>query len=151
MRALGDYLRHQQSSGYQPFFTVKNSIDDPDRHQASRDSYHGVIPLIHRKIPLTESMIDGMINRAEFRFNDPVVIDVPSQLSSTTIYLRMRGIHSEQTSFYPISGFPRSLIAEDKINGGFLTMMMALHMLNNHQKHALTSGLSSLKSVAMVV
>ena len=34
MRALGDHLRHQQSSGYQPYFTVKNGIDDPDRNQA---------------------------------------------------------------------------------------------------------------------
>lgn len=74
-------------------------------------------------------MIEGMINRAEFRFNDPVVIDVPSQLSSTAIYLRMRGTHSEQTSFYPISGFPRRLIAEDKINGTFFPMTMTLHML----------------------
>lgn len=35
MRALGDHLRYQQSPGYQPFFTVKDKIDDPDRHQAS--------------------------------------------------------------------------------------------------------------------
>ena len=58
-----------------------------------------------------------MINRAEFRFNDSIGIDVASQVSSTTIYLKMRGIHSEQTSLYPISGFPRSLIAEDMIKG----------------------------------
>ena len=71
-----------------------------------------------------------MINRAEFRFNDPISIDVPSQLSSTIIYLRMRGIHSEQTSFYPISGFPRSLIAEDTINGTSLAMIIKFHWLN---------------------
>ena len=35
MRALGDYLRCQQSSGYQPFFTVKDDIDDFDRKQGS--------------------------------------------------------------------------------------------------------------------
>ena len=75
-------------------------------------------------------MIEGMINRAEFRFNDPINIDVPSQLSSTTIYLRMRGIHSEQTSFYPISGFPRSLIAEDMINGTSPAMIIKFHSLN---------------------
>lgn len=56
------------------------------------------------------------MNRAEIRFSDPISLDVPSQLSSTTIYLTMKGIHSEQTTFYPISGFPRSLIAEDVIN-----------------------------------
>ncbi|KAL8843023.1 MAG: hypothetical protein Q9176_002326 [Flavoplaca citrina] len=100
MRALGDHLRHQQSPGYQPYFTVKDDVDGPDRHQ----------------IPITESMIEGMINRAEFRFSQPLDINVPSSLSSTTIYLNMRGIHNEQTSLYPISGFPRKLIAEDMIN-----------------------------------
>lgn len=75
-------------------------------------------------------MIEGMINRAEFRFKDPISIDVPSQLSCTTIYLRMRGIHSEQTSFYPISGFPRSLIAEDMITGTSLAMIINFHSLN---------------------
>ena len=63
-----------------------------------------------------------MINRAEFRFNDSISIDVASEVSSTTIYLKMRGIHSEQTSLYPISGFPRSLIAEDKIKGTSLAI-----------------------------
>ncbi|KAI9691461.1 MAG: hypothetical protein M1822_007532 [Bathelium mastoideum] len=118
MRALGDYLRHQQISGYQPFFTVKDDVDDPDRNQ----------------IPITESMIGGMANRAEFRFNDPINIDVPSQLSSTTIYLRMRGIHSEQTSYYPISGFPRSLIAEDMINGLSLPLSARQHLLNKESE-----------------
>lgn len=94
-------------------------------------------------------MIEGMINRAEFRFEDPINIDVPSQLSCTTIYLRMRGIHSEQTSFYPISGFPRSLITEDMITGTSLAMTINFHSLNKHQKHALTSGLGSSKSVVM--
>ena len=41
-----------------------------------------------------------MINRAEFRFNDSIIIDVASEVSSTTIFLKMRGIHSEQTSLY---------------------------------------------------
>ena len=75
-------------------------------------------------------MIEGMINRAEFRCEDPINIDVPSQLSSTTIYLRMRGIHSEQTSFYPLSGFPRSLIAEDMINGTFPAMCIVFDPLS---------------------
>lgn len=75
-------------------------------------------------------MIEDMINRAEFHFNDPISIDVPSQLSSTTIYLRMKGIHSEQTSFYPISGFPRNLIAEDMINGTSLAVIIKFHWLN---------------------
>ena len=35
MRALGDDIRHQQSSAYQPYFTIKDDIDDPDRIQAS--------------------------------------------------------------------------------------------------------------------
>ena len=130
MRALGDHLRHQQSSGYQPFFTVKHDIGVPDRNQTSDYSFQGAIALTHQKILITESMIEGMINRAEFHFNDPISIDVPSQLSSTTIYLRMKGIHSEETSFYPISGFPRNLIAEDKINGTSLAVIMKFRSLN---------------------
>ena len=35
MRALGDHLRCQQLAGYQPFFTVKDEVDDPDWDQAS--------------------------------------------------------------------------------------------------------------------
>ena len=71
-----------------------------------------------------------MINRAEFCFKESINIDVASEVSSTTIYLKMRGIHSEQTSLYPISGFPRSLIAEDKINGMSLAMTIKLYSLN---------------------
>lgn len=71
-----------------------------------------------------------MINRAVFHFNEPISIDVPSQHSSTTIYLRMKGIHSEQTSFYPISGFPRNLVAEDMINGRSLAVIIKFHWLN---------------------
>ena len=67
-----------------------------------------------------------MINRAEFRFTDPITIEVASEVSSTTIYLKMRGIHSEQTSLYPISGFPRSLMAEDKIKGTTLAILIKL-------------------------
>lgn len=79
-------------------------------------------------------MIEGMINRAEFRFNDPIRIEVPSQLSSTTIHLRMRGIHSEQTSYYAISGFPRNLIAEDMINGTSPAMIINIHSLNHRSE-----------------
>ena len=127
MRALGDHLRQQQSSGYQPFFMVENNTDDPARIQASKHTHQDGTELMHQQIPITESMIENMIGRAEFRFNDPIIIDVPSQLSSTTIYLRMRGIHSEQTSFYPISGFPRKLVAEDTINGTSLSVFKMLH------------------------
>lgn len=62
-------------------------------------------------------MIEDMVKRAEFRFDGPLKIDVPSQLSSTIIYLRMRGVYSDETIFYPISGFPRYLITEDTVNG----------------------------------
>ena len=47
MRALGDHLRYQQSSGYQPFFTVKDAIDDLDRMQGSGRSFPGAIMLTH--------------------------------------------------------------------------------------------------------
>ena len=71
-----------------------------------------------------------MINRAEFRFNDSITIHVASEVSSTTIYLNMRGIHSERTSLYPISGFPRSLIAEDNIKGMSSAETIIIYSLN---------------------
>ena len=162
VRALGDYLRHQQSSGYQPFFTVNTDRQKVRVYGNDNNSSNA------KQIPITESMIEGMINRADFHFEDLIDIHVPSQLSSITINLRMvslpcvkmsllhlvsvlksqhrklgvklgyysfppdqklpiinangreinkRGIHSEQTNYYPISGFPRCLIAEDTING----------------------------------
>ena len=78
-----------------------------------------------------------MISRAEFCFNDPIVIDVPSELSSTTIYLRMRGIHSEQTSFYAISGFPRKFVIEDTINGRLLSDFTILRWLSSEPESRL--------------
>lgn len=74
--------------------------------------------LIFTQIPITERMIEDMVKRAEFRFEDPLKIEVTSQLSSTMIYLKMCGVHSDQGNFYPISGFPRYLITEDTVNGG---------------------------------
>ena len=59
-----------------------------------------------------------MINRAEFRFKDPLEIHVTSQLSSTMIYLKICGVQSDQADSYPISGFPRYLVTEDSVNGG---------------------------------
>ena len=43
-------------------------------------------------------MIEGMINRAEFYFEDLIDIYVPSQLNSTTIYLRMVSLSCVKTS-----------------------------------------------------
>ena len=71
-----------------------------------------------------------MISRAVFGFNDPIVIDVPSELTSTTICLRLRGIHSEQTNIYPISGFPRKFLVEDTINGTLLFFFTMLQWLS---------------------
>ena len=70
-------------------------------------------------------MIEAMITRAEFHFNDPIVINVPSQFQSTTIFLTMRGGQSDQPNFYPISGFPRCLFTEDTIKGMFLMSLEA--------------------------
>ena len=47
MRALGDYLRQQQMTAYQPYFTVKDDIDDPDRIQASGCNSRGTIAPSH--------------------------------------------------------------------------------------------------------
>lgn len=69
------------------------------------------------QIIITERMIEDMMRRAECRFDDQVVISAPSPLHATTIYLRMRGVRSDQSNFYPISGFPRCLMTEDTVNG----------------------------------
>lgn len=74
--------------------------------------------LILSQIPITERMIEDMIKRAEFLFEDPLEIHVTSQLSSTMIYLKMCGVQSDQANSYPISGFPRYLVTEDTVNGG---------------------------------
>ena len=126
----GTICDNSSQLGISLFFMVENNTNDPDRIQASNHIHQEGTELMHQQIPITESMIENMIGRAEFPFNDPIIIDVPSQLSSTTIYLRMRGIHSEQTSFYPISGFPRKLVAQDTINGTFLSVFTMLHWLS---------------------
>ena len=120
MRELGDYFRLQQISGYQPYFSVKDQINDPDVYQASSRALQTSNMLTRDKFVITERMIEDMMNRAEFCFDEPIEIDIPSPLSSTTIYLSMRGVHADQSNLYPISGFPRYLITEDTVNGSSL-------------------------------
>ena len=73
------------------------------------------------KFSVTEKMIEAMITRAEFKFNESIIIKVSSQFHSTTIFLSMRSMQNEQTDFYPISGFPRSLFTEDTVKGMLCT------------------------------
>jgi hypothetical protein len=65
---------------------------------------------------ITESMIEDMIRRAEFRFDNTVEIEVPNQLTMTTIYLALYERRSFEPGLYPISGFPRCLVMEDSMN-----------------------------------
>ena len=102
VRALGDYLRHQQSSGYQPCFTVNT-----DRQKATilgNDNNRSNA----KQIPIIEGMIEGMINRADFHFQDLIDIHVPSQFSSTTIYLRMVSLSYVKTSLLRLFAAPKS-------------------------------------------
>ncbi|KAK5360276.1 hypothetical protein LTS13_010366 [Exophiala xenobiotica] len=100
MRELGHLLRQQQIPGYQPFFTIKEQAGDVDSN----------------KVFITESMIEDMIRRAEFRFDKTVEIEVPNQLTMTTIYLALYERRSFEPGLYPISGFPRCLVMEDSMN-----------------------------------
>jgi hypothetical protein len=61
-------------------------------------------------------MIEDMIRRAEFRFDKTVEIEVPNQLTMTTIYLALYERRSFEPGLYPISGFPRCLVMEDSMN-----------------------------------
>ena len=58
-----------------------------------------------------------MVARGEFRFDDPVNIKVASQLSPIMIYLTLYQSQPSEPDLYPISGFPRCLVSEDKVNG----------------------------------
>ena len=139
MRELGDYFRHQQISGYQPYFSVKDQMHDPDTYQASDGTLQTVKALTLAKVLITEKMIEEMMNRVEFCFDEPIEIDVPSPLSSTTIYLSMRGVYTDQSNLYPISGFPRYLITEDTVNGTSSAWALRALLLTSTQKLALTS------------
>jgi hypothetical protein len=61
-------------------------------------------------------MIEDMVRRAEFRFDDAVEIEVPNQLIATTICLALHERRAFEPELYPISGFPRCLIMEDTVN-----------------------------------
>ena len=52
-------------------------------------------------------MIEGMINRADFHFEDLIDIDVASQLNSTTIYLRMASLFCVKTSLLHLFALPK--------------------------------------------
>ena len=69
------------------------------------------------KIEISQSTIEDMIARGEFRFDDTVNIKVTSQLSPTMIYLTLCQSQRFEPDLYPISGFPRCLVSEDTVNG----------------------------------
>ncbi len=69
------------------------------------------------KIEISQSTIEDMIARGEFRFDDPVNIKMASQLSPIIIYLTLCQSQRFEPDLYPISGFPRCLVSEDTVNG----------------------------------
>ena len=58
-----------------------------------------------------------MIAKAEFSLERPIVITVASQLAQTMIYLCLSESRAVKHTYYPISGFPRTLVTEDTLNG----------------------------------
>ena len=73
------------------------------------------------------------MKRAAFVFDKTLDIQIPSKLHSTMIYLRLQGIQSDQSNYYPISGFPRFLITEDTLNGIMSKTPVNQHLLMLHQ------------------
>ena len=58
-----------------------------------------------------------MIARASFSLKKTVVITVASQLAQTMIYLCLCESRAAKPTYHPISGFPRTLVTEDTLNG----------------------------------
>lgn len=67
-----------------------------------------------QKVPISEQLITDMILRGRFN-TDRIHIAVSKQLSSTTISLCLQEAcyPASTDSNLPISGFPRTLMAED--------------------------------------
>ncbi|EON62430.1 hypothetical protein W97_01652 [Coniosporium apollinis CBS 100218] len=93
MRALGDYLRLQQTPDFQPYFSIE------ERYREAHA----------QRVIIRESVIYDMISRARFNM-EPVTVHTSKQAARITISLYLK---PEQG--FAISGFPRSLIVEESL------------------------------------
>lgn len=62
-------------------------------------------------------MLNDMINDASFRIGEDIAIKVPDELISTTISLGLLPSRSSKPELFPLSGFPRYLVTENKSTG----------------------------------
>ncbi|KAI9778775.1 MAG: hypothetical protein M1839_007865 [Geoglossum umbratile] len=92
---LGRFLRAKQTLEFQPYFVIE------DQQDAS----------LEKKIPFPVEVITAMASRSIFDFGSHSFC-ISSRLSSTRISLCLFGLDSNQ---YPISGFPRTFVAEDSL------------------------------------
>jgi patatin-like phospholipase/acyl hydrolase len=97
LRSLGYYLRQQQTKDFGPYFEIENDADSTQ-----------VI-----KLPILPSTITDMIELASF------LVDIPDirllkRTTEVTISLHLRSSHLSPQG-YPISGFPRSIMAEQTV------------------------------------
>lgn len=104
MKALGRFLHKYLTVDFTPYFVIQE-----DRKVE-----------MSRKVIISEQCISDMIVRGRFEL-DRIPITTSKQLSTTTISLCLQESpypHSSD-SHLPISGFPRTLMAEDTIHSRF--------------------------------
>jgi hypothetical protein len=101
LKALGRFLHRYLTAEFTPYFVIQE-----DR-MIERS----------RKIPISEQCISDMIVRGRFEI-DRIRITTSKQLSTTTISLCLQEspYPCSSDSHLPISGFPRTLMAEDTIH-----------------------------------
>lgn len=101
MKALGKFFLKFLTADFTPYFVIQE-----DRKVETS-----------RKVPISEQCINEMYIRGRFEM-DRIRITTSRQLSATTILLCLQESpypHSNDSNL-PISGFPRTLMAEDTID-----------------------------------
>ncbi|KAE8444662.1 hypothetical protein EG329_014318 [Mollisiaceae sp. DMI_Dod_QoI] len=99
IRELGRYLRNKQSGSFQPYFTVRDSAFETGDQL---------------KLLITPEKLDAMIERAHFDM-DRFDIHISSRSAATNIALCLAEPEPLSSTLNCISGFPRTLITEDKL------------------------------------
>lgn len=91
IRNLGRYLRRKTTATFQPHFIItENSI----------------VPMGEEiVVAISQRMTSYMVEQADFRLADDVIINVPGEHAMTNIDLSVVSGHR-----FPISGFPRALM-----------------------------------------
>lgn len=137
LRGLGEHLRTHQREDFQPFFSVGGSEGEPELCKvriecASLQDADLRFPytlfctlkivlftdsLTYLQIELSANTLDRMVNQAHFAI-EKIRFGVRGPQTAITISLALQGHRSpndEEYRLYPISGFPRYLITEDRV------------------------------------